>query len=118
MSLCEEQTEDSRGEEDEEVEEEEALAPDASSPQEQPANADVSASPLHHLDEVIYRYWRTKQNTYSLSYSAKTKCFFEFSLLILGIMLELQSQMCCVENNTGHLKTGTLLMQQMDYIKY
>lgn len=58
MSLCKEQTEDSRGEEDEEEEEEEARAPDAPSPQKQPANTDVSASPLHHLDEVIHRYWQ------------------------------------------------------------
>lgn len=78
VSLCEEQTEDSRGEEDEE---EEALAPDARSPQEQPANTDVSASLLHHLDEVNHRYWRKVTKYLPTIIFCKNKCFFEFSYL-------------------------------------
>ncbi|XP_056879026.1 coiled-coil domain-containing protein 146 [Takifugu flavidus] len=70
MSLCEEQNDNGRGEEEEE--EEETLAPDASPPQEQPAaNTDVSASPLQHLEELLWLGRISRTNV------AKLKAFYE-----------------------------------------
>lgn len=118
VSLCEEQIEDrcsSRGEEEEEDAPVVPPAPDASLRQEQPAaNADVS-SPLQHLDGVIHTYRWTGPKT--VLYLTKTQCLFLFRFV--GIVLDLQSQMCSVEISTGHkVKNGMLLMQEMHYAKY